>query len=114
MTKWRCCKNDPPETGKKVLCHQKGDIYVAYRLLDRYIPTPFVDHYFSPNLSYPETWSEIDFPEGLFGRLMMGISGEDELLSLAEFEVKYPEEFRGIAKMLIDSMGTLKKPDGDE
>jgi hypothetical protein len=110
MSKWKCCKKEPSETGKKVLCQQKGDLYVAMRLYEYYIPMPFADHYFSSNLCYPETWCEIDFPERLTGLMRVLEPGKTDLITLAEFEKANPEEFKKFADALIDSLGTLEKP----
>lgn len=112
MGKWKCCIKEPPETGKKVLCHHDGDIYVGYRIKDLYIPMPFADHYFATRLSKPKTWCEIDFPPGLTGHTRVMLPCKADLLTLAELESQHPKEFDDFAKMLISSIGAIKKPEG--
>lgn len=109
MKIWHDCEKDPSETGKKVLCQQKGDIYVAVRLGKYYIPMPFADHYFCSHLCFPETWSEIDFPEGLTGHFRVLVDG-GELKKFSECEHEFPEIFNDLKKLLINSIGTLKPP----
>lgn len=111
MNKWKCCKENPSETGKKVLCQQKGDLYVAMRIYEYYIPMPFADHYFCGHLCHPETWSEIDFPKGLTGHTRVALEGKMELVTLSQLEIDNPEEFKEFAEMIIFSLGTLKKPE---
>ncbi len=111
MSKWRCCKKDPPETGKKVLCQRRGDLYVAVRLKQYYLPMPFCDHYFCDDLCYPDSWSEIDFPEGLTGYFRVLMPDRNEVITLSEMEVDYPEKFKEFAGSLISSIATLKKPE---
>jgi len=109
---WKCCINEPSETGKKVLCFLKGDIYVATRFKDYYIPTPFTDHYFSPMLSKPEFWHEIDFPEGFTGHFRIGLPVSRDFynfITYSEYEQDYPDDFDKLAKSMINSMGTLKR-----
>ncbi len=108
---WKCCKKQPPETGKKVLCFKEGDLYVAFRLGNYYIPMPFADHYFSRDLSFPETWSEIDFPQGITGHTTVAVDQDNykNLMTLSELEVDYPEDFKIFSEMLIGSLGTLKR-----
>lgn len=113
MSKWKCCKKEPSETGKKVLCNHKGDLFVAVRLKNSYVPMPFADHYFSPSLSQPDCWCEIDFPEGLTGHIRVMPEGLDsDIITLSECEVDYPETFNDFASSLISSMGKIKKPVG--
>ena len=110
MTDWKCCKKDPSETGKKVLCHRKGDIYVAMRVMQYYLPMPFCDHYFCDDLCFPETWSEIDFPPGLTGHLRVVMPDNSNIISLSEMEVDYPHEFHEFASTMIKSIASLEKP----
>ena len=111
--KWKCCKKEPSETGKKVLCQQQGDLYVAMRLGKYYVPIPFADHYFCKHLCFPETWSEIDFPEGLTGHIRIGVEGNEKLLTLSELEIENPQEFKEFFDMIIESIGTLKRNDDE-
>ena len=64
-----------------------GDLYVAMRLKDLYIPMPFADHYFAPDLCKPEIWCEIDFPKGLTGHTRVATEEmKGKILTLAEAE----------------------------
>ena len=110
MTKWKCCKTQPPETGKKVLCQQQGDLYVAMRLKKYYLPMPFSDHYFCSDLCFPESWSEIDFPEPLTGHIRVLVKNTEKLITLSELEVDFPDEFNHFANAMIKYIATLKRP----
>ena len=111
MDKWKCCIKEPSETGKKVLCHRKGDIYVAMRIKNYYVPMPFADHYTSTDLCHPETWCEIDFPEGLTGHVRVGNRGGGEIITLSEAENRKWDIFEDFCKLLISSIGILKRPE---
>lgn len=104
---WFRCQEDPPETGKKVLVCCKGDIYVAMRFFNVYLPMPFFDHYHSTVLSKPEIWSEIDFPPGLDGK--MRIMADGRMMEMPEWEEKFPEEYVKFANNLIACIGSLKQ-----
>lgn len=108
---WHDCVKDPSETGKKVLCEQNGDLYVAQRFEKYYIPLPFADHYFSKDLCFPTQWQEINFPNGLTGILRIYHQNEQRLMSFSEWEQKYPKEFKKYIKNIIDSIGTIKSPE---
>lgn len=112
MSKWKCCIKEPSETGKKVLCCHKGDLYVAMRIKDYYVPMPFADHYSSTHLSHPETWCEIDFPQGLTGHVRVEEVGGHEVITLSEAENRKWKVFEDFANMLISSIGKLKRPEG--
>lgn len=114
--KWKCCIKEPSETGKKVLVQHKGDIYVAMRIRNFYIPMPFADHYFCSHLCYPETWWDIPFPDHLTGHTRIGlpeIYGDKNsriLMKLSEVEVEYPELFNQFADMIISSIASIPNP----
>lgn len=114
MKKWKCCVKEPSETGKKVLCHRQGDIYVAMRIKGYYLPMPFADHYASEHLCHPESWSEIDFPEGLFGHIRVKQAGGEEIVTLAEAEKRKWDIFEDLAKAAIASIGILKRPEKND
>jgi hypothetical protein len=108
-SEWRDCVKDPPETGKKVLCFLEGDIYVAYRLGKYYVPMPFIYHYFSKQLCFPEKWSAIRFPEEYNGTTLLAVNGS-KAVTLAEFEVDYAEDFKEFAEMLVNNIGIMPPP----
>lgn len=110
MKTWNSCTEKPSVTGKKVLCLKSGDFYTAVRFGRYYFPFPFVDHYFSSELCFPDAWQEIDFPEGYTGEFKIAVNGDIEnAITLAEAEVDYPEIYRDLFQMLLSSLGTLKK-----
>jgi hypothetical protein len=111
--KWRDCITDPPEIGKKVLCERKGDLYVAIRIEQYYIPMPFADHYFSKDLCNPQKWQEISFPDHLTGYFRVRPNGPDnELIKLSECKEKFPDIYMDLAKAFIGSIGKIPKPEG--
>lgn len=112
MTKWRDCVTDPSEIGKKVLCIRRGDVYVAIRFEEYYVPMPFADHYFSTDLCKPEKWCEIDFPEPYTGYIRVmpeGINGR--VIKMSEARELNLESYWEFARKLIDSIGKIPFPD---
>ncbi len=110
MKQWFDCVKQPSETGKKVLCQRHGDLYVAIRMGKYYVPMPFAEHHFCLHLCYPETWSEIDFPEGLTGHTRVFLPGETpQPITFSEAEVDYPDLFKQLYEGMIKSIGTLKR-----
>ena len=108
-SKWFDCVKQPSETGKKVLCCRRGDFYVAVRIKNCYIPMPFADHYFSPDLCFPELWSEIDFPEPYTGIYRVAPKGDiNSSIALSECEIDYPEIFKEFCEIIMGSIGKLK------
>lgn len=110
MAQWKDCKKEPSEIGKKVLCQKDGDVYVAMRLEQYYIPIPFADHYFSKDLCDAETWCEIDYPGKLTGHLRIGINGE--IIKISELREKYPDTYYEFFLMYKESIGTIPMPEG--
>lgn len=102
---WFDCKNDPPETGRKVLCHHHGYIFVAYRIRDVYIATPFFSHSAAKEVSDPDCWSPIEFPGKLTGHIIVQVAEDGQTLTLSECEIYYPEIFAEIADGMIEGLG---------
>ena len=109
---WNDCKKNPSELGKKVLCQREGDFYVATRIEEYYIPLPFADHYFCKVLCYPETWTEIHFPEPYTGYIRAMPIGCDEMLDLSELKRIFPETYWQFVRPIIDSIGKIPRPKG--
>lgn len=105
MKHWNCCKTNPPEEGKKVLCRIGGDFYVAYRMKDYYIPMPFVTHVFAKRLCKAEEWQEIDFPKKYHGKLYIMEKTEGEAFTLAELKHENPKLYNDLCDRMIDSIG---------
>lgn len=90
MNSWKNPKVFIPDQGKKVLCMNKGDFYVAQRMGEYWLSIPFCDSKYAYS-SPPDLWCEIDFPEGFTGKLHFGVDGE--MLDLDEFEKRYPDQY---------------------
>ena len=104
---WRCCIKDPPHLGKKVLCHHEGDIFVAQRFEEYYVPIPFADHPLAKGLCKPDIWQEIDFPNNLTGYMRVAFSeGASQSLILDEVKKEYPVLYHEMAKAMIKSIGS--------
>jgi len=113
--KWKCCKTNPPELGKKVLCEIEGDIFVAQRYEDYYIPIPFADHPFAKQLCHPNYWCEIDFPKQLHGYTKVAPSSDgnespaeiyNRSITMDEYKRVAPEDYQKLADALISSIGS--------
>lgn len=109
MNKWKCCVKEPSELGKKVLCFDKGDCFVAMRFDDYYIPIPFASHHFSFQLSKPEMWCEIDFPEGYNGHITMSVDG-GRMLNMTQLKEREPQAYKNIMKAQVLMMAKAKIP----
>lgn len=114
MTKkiWRDCVKDPSPLGKKVLCCNRGDFYVAQRFEEYYIPIPFSDSCFAKDLCKPETWTEIDFPEPFTGYIRMQIQGYgDELFTMDQVKIIDEKMYMEFVKLLIDDLERNPRPE---
>lgn len=107
MSIWFHCVTQPPELGKKVLCMNKGDVYVAMRFEDLYIPWPFATSKLSVGLTNPEMWCEIPFPEGYTGYLRVSLTGRPEdALTLEELKLVDEKTYFECIKPIIESIGS--------
>lgn len=84
-----------PEQGKKILCMDRGDFYVAQRFGQYWFSIPFYDSTFS-RYNEPELWCEIDFPENYKGYIKILI--DDENLTIDEAEKKHPDIYEIFVK----------------
>lgn len=104
--KWKNCEKEPPEEGIKVLCCRRGDIYVAVKLKDYYVPVPFGTHPFAKELSKPDKWSEIDFPDGLKGKFYLFTKGE--MYDVEQQKTLFPKEYNEFCDCFIKSLSNEK------
>jgi hypothetical protein len=100
--------NLPPQ-GLKILCFTKGDVFVAqtinYKGKRYWIPIPFTDSILSySHIEAPDYWAYVELPGDYTGLMQMSI-GQNELMTIDEFEKAYPEQHAKFAEMLIDSVG---------
>lgn len=110
---WKDCLKEPAPLGKKVLCQNNGDFYVAQRFEEYYIPIPFPDHYNATHLSKPETWCEIDFPEPYTGYVRVQIPGHgDKKFTLDELKLIDEKSYYELAESMIKFIGKIPKPKG--
>jgi hypothetical protein len=111
--KWRDCVTDPSPVFKKVLCFRNGDLYVAMRIDEYYLPIPFSDHYFCKSLSKPQKWHQIPFPDGFTGETKISVTANlNNVITMEECEKLHPKLYREFANVMIASIGTLQKPEG--
>ncbi len=83
MNEWISPKDKLPEQGKKVLCCDKHDYYVAQRFGKYWLQIPFTDSYFATT-EMPEYWQEINFHGEDRGYL--NILYDDEFITCDEYE----------------------------
>jgi hypothetical protein len=113
MSEWFECKKKQPELGKKVLCHKLGDIYVAMRLENYYIPVIFENHKYSKYLCDPDLWCEIDFPNELTGYFMVAPKGlQGSILNLTECKSLHPDIYWELANKMINFIKNLSDLEG--
>jgi len=106
---WYKPQDKKPEQGKKVLCVYRGDIYVAQRFGKYWFSLPFHDSKYSL-YKEPDLWQEIDFPEGMIGKVLFLFEDEDslgkknqELIDGDSLEKKCPAEFKEMVKWMKKS-----------
>lgn len=110
MKMWFDCVTQPPELGKKVLCMNKGDVYVAMRFEDKYLLWPFSEHYLAKYLLYPEMWCEIDFPKGYSEYLKVSLTGNiEDALTMEELKLVDEKTYFAFIEPLVKCIGTLKR-----
>lgn len=90
MRKWKKPQDEKPAQGLKILCFNKGDIYIAQRFKNYWFSIPFHDSKYR-FYKEPELWQEIDFPNGLKGKIHMRV--DNVFYNMDQLEVEYPELF---------------------
>jgi len=102
MNEWFKPKEKKPEQGKKILCMHQGDLYVAQRFGDYWFSVPFYDSQFSRYFE-PDLWQDIDFPEGLKGKMKVCVNGGFyDIDSLEKFHPDVYDQLKEGQKNLFD------------
>jgi hypothetical protein len=103
MTEWISASEVLPPQGTKVVCFHKGDIYVAYRIRDIWLPLPYC-----PRLIKiaPELWQKLTPPAGYKGKILFKLMDDDEFYDLEGLEKKDPDDYEVL-------YGELKKKRDD-
>jgi hypothetical protein len=96
--KWYKPDKKKPEQGKKILCMDKGDFYVAQRFGNYWFSIPFHDSIYSRYFP-PEMWAEISFPEPYTGYLRVMVYGE--MMFIDELEKKDPEVYKNTVEFML-------------
>lgn len=108
---WHKPSDKLPEQGKKVLCEDDGDFYILHRFKNYWFSIPFNDSKWSRHHP-PKLWQEIDFPNGLTGKVRMMIDGS--LYDMDELEKKYPKIFEEFVDDMVEYFKNNKKATIDE
>lgn len=93
MIKWIDPKLRLPPQGKKILYFDRGDVYVVQRFADMWLPIPFTEKKYD-FIEPPELWSDIELPGNYTGYMKVGIEEEDDLMTVDDFQRKYPEDYK--------------------
>lgn len=107
-TNWHLSSEELPTQGTKILCFDKGDVWVAQRFQECWFPIPFCD---SKLASYkaPQRWAYIEFPEGYYGKLRVQCLPNKRLMDMDEMEQCNPEGFQKIKNMMKAEMDARDK-----
>lgn len=95
---WYSPKVKKPPQGKKILCMQKGDFYIAQRFKDHYVPIPLADSRFAFK-GEPTLWTEIDFPSGYHG--IMYVQIKEQLFNIDQLEENHSHIFDELVKVIL-------------
>jgi hypothetical protein len=94
--------NKPPQ-GLKILCFNKGDVWVCRRLhlkgKDYWLEIPYGGKHRAILTDEPKYWMKPDYPEGFTGYI--GFKVGDELLTLDELQEREPEKHHYFVLHLI-------------
>jgi len=99
---WYKTREKLPPQGLKVLYFDRGDMWVAYRFGQYWVPIPFCDSKFA-NTDPPDMWAYISLPTGYTGRMSAQMDGER--ISIDDMQIKYPTEYEDMVKSILDSIG---------
>lgn len=105
MNKWHKSSEKLPQQGTKILCCDKGDIFVAQRYGKYWFSIPYYDSKFS-RWHKPEMWQEIEFPEGFSGKTYVLVSGEK--LNIDELQKKEPKFYKEFVRIQLEFFRTSK------
>lgn len=99
MKQWYSPSVYLPDQGKKILCMNKGDFYVAQRFANIWAQIPFTDSIYA-SFEAPQLWQEIDYSDGYSGYVKIKFKDKDtKFYTIDEIEKKFPEKY---AKFIDD------------
>lgn len=103
--------NLPPQ-GLKILCFNKGDLWVARRLRYKeqnyWIEIPYGGKNGAILTDEPSYWMPLNLPEGCTGYIQVGISGENPM-TLDELQIQHPKLHEYFVKEMIKGCINYKK-----
>jgi hypothetical protein len=97
--------NELPEQGKKILCMDQGDFYVAQRFGPYWFSIPFYDSKHS-RYNPPEKWAKIDFPKPYKGCVEVFVEGK--MYSIDEIEKFHPDIHKILVKGQLELFERMK------
>ena len=100
---WISPKKKLPPQGKKILCFDKGDIYVALRFGKYWFPIPFLDARFATHLE-PELWADIVPPEGYTGLIRTVV--KERMYNMDELEINHYDSYKILVDGFLKAMNT--------
>ena len=101
---WQSPVVELPKQGQKILCFDKGDVWVAQRFGAHWLEIPFA-HADCFRQRVPQLWKNIYFPPPYDGNIKINLVLDglcDEFLTFDELEKKYPEAAEHIVQELLD------------
>lgn len=99
---WNLSSEVLPPYGQKVLVWHRGDVWVAMRMDEIWVPAPFSDSKFCDLYLQPEKWQWINFPEGYYGINYILSAEDNESLNWERGREKYPKLFEVMKQSIID------------
>lgn len=101
--------NLPPQ-GLKILCFRKGDLWIARRFVyknkDYWIEIPYGGLLGAVQTDAPEYWVQVELLEGYTGYMRIGL-GNEELITIDEFQEKDPESHEKFVEMIIENLNKI-------
>jgi len=101
--KWNKTCEKLPEQGKKILCFDNGDVWIAQRFDKYWLEIPFTDSKYAKQ-KIPDMWSEINFPDPYKGYLLFKNKECGELLNVDEFKKKHPYQYKEFIETYVKKM----------
>lgn len=100
MNDWQSPIVERPPQGMKVLCFEKGDVYVAQRFKDYWFPIPFLDSKFALK-NPPQLWKYIDLPHPYTGKMLVVV--DEVTLDIDELEAQEPDLFNNMLFYMLET-----------
>ena len=91
MNDWQSPKVQLPPQGRKILWFKNGDLFVAYRLGDKYL---CVSPKGSGLLEPPSLWMLAPLPDPYEGLMRVVLKSGGDLITIDELELNSPIEYR--------------------